>query len=73
MNDENKHKWEEKPVPENLKDTFRKKWVCIRCNCERLQSKYDNSYLSYSREMIHYGSTRPDCFGSVPINEQTID
>lgn len=73
MNDEDKHNWTLPFKPKkSLSDTFDREWTCIRCQCQRLRSKYDN-VLIYSRSGIYYGTTRPDCFGSVPINDQGID
>lgn len=73
MNPEDKHKWSLPLKPnKGLRDTFDRAWICTRCRCERLRSKRDN-ILMYSREGIHYGTTRPNCFGETPINDQTID
>lgn len=70
MNSEDKHVFVEFSVEYSMIDTFKKKWICTRCNCEKLLSIHNNYY--YSRENIFY-TERPKCFGSVPINDQTID
>lgn len=71
MNDQDKHKWKELPVPQGDNKYTKSIHVCTRCKCYRFISNYRD--VQYEREKQMYGNTRPDCFGDIPINEQTID
>lgn len=68
-----KHKWKQVDLPEKLKPEFKAMHICVRgdCKCERLTSSYDN-LPTYSRSGIIYDRT-PECYGDIPINNQTID
>jgi len=73
--DKQRHKWEQVEVPDNLKDTFKKKAVCTRgdCKCERLTSYHKGiAYNQYTRNHQLYNEV-PECYGDVPLNEQGID
>lgn len=79
MNYDDKHKWEQREVPDRLKDTFSKYHVCVRgeCACERYYTaqyiqgkKFD--YYSYWRSGIHY-DTAPLCYGDISLSKQPID
>ena len=68
-----KHKWEKVDLPDNLKTDFKAKHICTRgdCKCERLTGRYDSIYI-YERYGQIY-DTAPDCYGDIPVNDQTID
>lgn len=66
------HNYKEVPVIESIKDTFDKQWICTICNCRKLRAREDHLYFSFSREKV-YHPVEPKCFGSIPINQQTID
>lgn len=68
-----RHKWKEVDLPQDLKPDFKAMHICTRgdCKCKRLTSRYDNS-LNYNRSGIIY-TKAPECYGDVPINNQTID
>lgn len=67
-----KHKWQEVPVPDNLKDTFKRLDICNRgdCKCERLTSKFN--IFQYIRDKQFYNFV-PRCYGDTPLNKQGID
>lgn len=67
------HKWKLVNLPEGLKPDFKAKHVCVRgdCKCERFTSSFDNRF-QYERSGQLY-DTVPECYGDVPINNQTID
>lgn len=73
MKEEDKHYWKKVELEKDMSYTFDKKEECKRCKCTRYRSRNDSSYFLYQRGMALYGTDRPNCFGSVPINEQTID
>lgn len=70
LNSEDEHIFVEFSVQEGMKDTFARRWICAICKLEKLRSH--RSVIIYSREKIFYRE-KPKCFGSTPINEQTID
>lgn len=71
--EQNHHKWQEVEVPDGLKDTFKRKDVCVRgeCKCERLLSRRGNIY-QYERAKNLFNHA-PKCYGDILLNEQPID
>lgn len=67
-----RHKWTETEVPQKLKDSFARRFICGYCGCEKLISKSDSRVKIYERSQ-QISQTMPECFGKIPLNEQTID
>lgn len=74
MNKSDQHKWQLEEVEENRKDTFTRKWRCIRgdCNCIKYKTRRAAT-LVYQRSGQLYGEDVPICYGDTPINEQGVD
>lgn len=69
MDSKNKHKWTK--VDTDIRPLA--KYICDICKCKRYTSfAFGKTFHFYSREKMMYDH-RPDCFGPIPINQQTID
>lgn len=70
MKSEDKHSWVKSKLESN---NYIDISICSICNCKRYRQYHRGKfYYAYSREKITH-EVRPDCFGPIPINEQTID
>ena len=75
----NEHIWKEVLVKQDLELThpmskqmhWDREYICTLCGCRKFWWK--DGYTSYTRSDMWPTREEYACFGSIPLNEQTID